>query len=256
MKRIFFVLLLICMAGNCFAQYNDYDEDEEYWEDYEYAKYERWRISISGGPGYIYTSSKDAENELIASGVDKQKAKDFYKKYRWGWQGNADIHYLFNPNLGAGVKYSLFQTNSKLGQIPFGNYNGDGLHNFFGDIEEKLFVNYIGPSFLWQNFINRRETWRASSLLSVGYANYRSENYIMELPVLLTSNTLGVYGELGLECYISRNVAIRANLNYILSSFKKFNIKSSQGTSSYKLSDKEKEDISRIDLSLGLSFYF
>ena len=256
MKKVFFILLIICSAGNCFAQYDDYFDDEEYYEDEEYVKYERWRISIAGGPGYIYSSSKDAENELIDRGIDKQKVKDSYNSYRWGWQGNADIHYLFNSHIGVGVKYSLFQTSSKLEQISFGNYNGDRLHIFFGDLEDKLYVNYVGPSFLWQNFTNRWETWKVTSLLSVGYASYRSESYVMEFPSLVTSNTLGVYGEFGLEHYLSRNVAIGVKVNYILSSFKKFKIKNSQGTSSYELPDKEEEDISRFDLSLGFSFYF
>ena len=250
MKRGFFILFLICITGTCLAQYHTYYDDDENW------KFERWRVSISGGPGYIYSSSKDAENDLIASGMDKQKVNAYYKNFKWGWQGNADLHYLFNSHIGVGVKYALFQTQSTLRQLSFGNYNEDGLHIFFGDIEDKLYINFVGPSFLWQNFVNRRETWKVVSLISIGYANYRGESHIMEYPLLITSHTFGVYGESGLEYYINRNVAVGAKLNYITSSFEHFKVKNSQRTTSYTLTGKEKEDLNRFEFSLGFRFYF
>ena len=256
MKRVFIFLSMICITGNCIAQYYEYIDDYEYYEDEEYVIYEKWRIGISGGPGYIYTSSKDAENELITIGMDKQKVKDAFNNYRWGWQANVDLHYLFNQKIGIGVKYSIFQTSTKLENVSFGNYNGDGLHIFFGDMEDKLYVNYIGPSFLWQNYINRRETWKITTLFSLGYSHFRSESHIMDFPSLTTSHTFGGYGEFGLEYFISRNVSLGANLNYIISSFKKFTIKNNQGTYPYEPPDNGKEDISRFNFSLGTRVYF
>ena len=89
MKIIKLLLLFIFIAGNCFAQRNT-DNINSYRRsnnDIEFEtknKVERWRISIAGGPGYIFSSSEDAENEFIAIGNDRQKVKDFYKNYKLG----------------------------------------------------------------------------------------------------------------------------------------------------------------------------
>lgn len=242
MKNCLFILvLLFCGVLECFSQISTEKERE------------KWRFSLSGGPGYMYASSKDAEDNLVDAGIDRHKAESYYKDYKWGWQGNADLHYLLGPNLGIGAKYSFFSTSGKLKDVSLGNYNGDGLHNFFGDLEEQLYVNYIGPSLLGQAFVNTRKTWKATALISFGYANYRSETHILEVPALITSNNFGGYSELGMEYYLSKHIAIGVNLNYFAASFKKMNIKSNQG--SQEIDYNKRENVSRLDLSLGIRIY-
>ena len=286
MKTIKLLLLFLFIAGSGFAQRNTYyynsyrrsnndrvfekknnverrntyntNSYRESYDDIEYEamdKIERWRISIAGGPGYMSASSKDAENELIALGNDKNKVKDFYKKYKLGWQGNADVHYLFNPYMGVGVKYALFTTSASLKDISFGNYNGDGLNMYLGDIEETLYINYVGPTFLGQIFINKNKTWKASALISCGYTSYRMENYTMDFPMLATGNTFGVYEELGIEYFVGKQVALGFNIGTFLSTLKKFNVQNNQGSQKLELSNDERENISRINGSLSFRIY-
>lgn len=239
MKNCLFILVLLFCGGlKCVSQIEAKKE------------HEKWRFSISGGPGYMYSSSKEAENNLVASGIDRHKAKSYYKDYKWGWQGNADLHYLLGRHIGIGAKYSFFSTSGKLKDVSLGNYNGDGLHIFFGDLKEQLYVNYIGPSILGQTFVNTRKTWKATALISLGYANYRSETHILEVPALITSNNFGGYSELGMEYYLSKHIAIGANLNYFAASFKKMNVKNNQGSQEIDLN--ERENVSRLDLSFGI----
>ena len=278
--------MFLFIAGNGFAQRNTYDYNSyrrsnndrvfekknnverrnnyntnsyrESYDDIEYEemdKIERWRISIAGGPGYMFASSKDAENELIALGNDSRKVKDFYKKFKLGWQGNADVHYLFNPYLGVGVKYALFATSSTLSDISFGNYNGDGLYIFSGDIEETLYVNYVGPTFLGQIFINRNKTWKASALISYGYTSYRMETYTMDFPLLITGSSFGVMEDIGIEYFVGRQVALGFNLSTFFSTLKKFNVQNNQGSQKIELPNEERENISRISGSLSFRIY-
>ena len=280
------LLLFIFIAGSCFAQRNTYNinsyrksdnnrvlnqknnverrntyNTNSYREsnnDIEFEtknKVERWRISIAGGPGYIFSSSKDAENEFIALGNDRQKVKDYYKKYKLGWQGNADVHYLFNPYMGAGVKYALFTTSAAMKDISFGNYNGDGYHIFSGDIEETLYVNYIGPTFLGQTFINRYKTWKVSALISLGYVRYRMENYTMDFPMLITGNTFGAYEEIGIEYFVGKQAALGFNISTFFSTLKKFKIENNQSSQKIELPNDERENISRISGSLSFRIY-
>ena len=286
MKTINLLILFLLIAGSCFAQRNSYNinsyrkSDKErvseknnnverrntystnsYRESYDdiefesYDKVERWRISIAGGPGYMFASSKDAENELIGLGNDRRKVKDFYKKYKLGWQGNADVHYLFNQHMGVGVKYALFATSSTLNDISFSNYNGDGLHIFSGDIDETLYVNYVGPTFLGQIFINRDKTWKASALISYGYTSYRMESYTMDFPMLVTGSSFGVYEDIGIEYFVGRQVALGLNISTFFSTLKKFNVQNNQGSQKIELPNDERENISRISGSLSFRIY-
>ena len=260
MKIIQLSLLFLFFAGICVAQRNTYNIDSyrRVNNDIEFEKkdkVERIRITIAGGPGYMYASSKDAENDLISLGNDRQKVKDYYKKYKLGWQGNADIHYLFNPYMGAGVKYALFSTSEVLKNISFGNYNGDGQHLYFGDIEETLYINYVGPTFLGQTFINRNKTWKVSALISYGYTSYRMEGYVMDFPALITGNAFGGYDEVGIEYFVGRHAAIGFNISTFYSTFKKMKAKSSQGSQTIELSGKERENVSRINGSLSFRIY-
>lgn len=243
MQKKLFILLFICITGTASAQTERSDIRE------------RWRLGVSGGLGHMYASSKDAENELVANGIDRQKARDFYKNYKSGWQGNADLHYLLNPYMGVGAKYALFSTSATLKQISFGNYNGDGFHEFFGNMDNQLYINYVGPSFMGQYFINRRKTWKTTALVSYGYAHYRLEERVMEFPMLATGHTFGGYSELGIEYYLGRHIAIGVNLHFFTGIFRKFELKNNQNSQTIKLSWDERENVSRTDFSFGIRFY-
>ena len=244
MKIVNLLLLLILIAGNCFAQRNTYINTETK------NKIERWRISLAGGAGYMIAGSK--ESALISMGIPKQKARDFYKRYRLGWQGNADVHYLFNSYLGAGVKYSLFSSSSDIKGI---TNNGDRRHVFYGDLKEAMYVNYVGPSFIGQTFINQRKTWKVSALISYGYASYRSELYSLEIPRLITSDTFGGYDEIGIEYYVSKNIAVGFNIGYLFATFSRMNIEDKNDYHAIRLTKEERETVSRLNGSLTFRIY-
>lgn len=217
--------------------------------------FSRVRIGISGGAGYMFASTRDAERDLIRMGIDKHKVKDFYDNYKSGWQGDADIHIMVGSHVGVGAKYALFSTSAKMKNVSLGNYNGDGLHHFFGDFEDQLYINYIGPSCFGQYFINRRKTWKATAMISYGYVNYRSENHILEVPSLITGHSFGGYGEFGMERHLGNHVSIGAKLDYFASLFRKFKVETNQVTQTVKLSGKDLENVSRCGISLGLRIY-
>jgi len=217
--------------------------------------FSRVRIGISGGTGYMYASTRDAERELIRMGIDKHKVKDFYEKYKWGWQGDADIHIMVGPHIGVGAKYALFSTSAKMKNVSLGNYNGDGLHSFFGDFEDQLYINYIGPSCFGQIFVNRNKTWKATALMSYGYVNYRSESHILEVPSLMTGHSFGGYSEFGMEYHLNKTLSIGAKMNYFASLFRKFKVENNQGTQTIKLSGRDLENVSRYGISLGIRIH-
>ena len=246
MKIVKLLLLFILIVGNCFSQRNTYINSETK------NKIERWRISLAGGAGYMTAGSKGSENTLISIGVPKQMAVDFYKKYRLGWQGNADVHYLFNQYLGAGAKYSLF---SSSGDIKYITHSGDRDHVLYGDFEEISYVNYVGPSFIGQTFINQSKTWKVSALISYGYASYRSEINSLEIPRLLTSDTFGGYDEIGIEHYVNKNIAIGLNIGYFFATFSRMNIEDKNDSHAIRLNKEEQKTVSRLNGSLTFRFY-
>lgn len=242
-QHLFLLLFLLCVSGNCPAQTGQTETRE------------KWRIGVAAGPGYLYASSKKAEDELVNNGIDRSKAKSYYRKYKWGWQGNTDVHYLINAYLGVGAKYAFFSSSARLNDVFWGNYNGDGLHLFWGDIKEQLYVNYVGPSVFAQAFADRNNRWKTTALVSFGYTDYRTEAYIMNVPMLMTGHTFGAYSEIGMEYHLSKYMAIGVNLTSFASAFKKLTVKTAESTQTVKLSREERENVSRLDLSFAFRVY-
>jgi hypothetical protein len=242
MKNLFFILLFLCCFFNGYAQKSD----------------AKFRFNLSGGIAYDVTSSSDDEKTMIDLGFNRKEVKKLVNDLRLGVQGNADVHYLFNEHFGVGVKYSFYMNDGELSRqvslLPTTGYDSYDIK-----IEEKDYLNYIGPSAHFRTLLGN-SAFTLSTTLSVGYVYLRSEmpeSTLFESPVIAHRGRIGTYNGVGLEYSLNKKLAIGVDLNYLYTSFDRMYYKTSlYGTLvDFDLELDKTAVISRFDLSIGIKVY-
>jgi len=213
----------------------------------------RFRLALSGGAGYIMASSDKAEEALTNLGLEAGKARSYYRNMKTGWSGNADLTFMLTPDLGAGLRYKFFYTG--------GSINGyfdaqDGVHLIYANYGEKIYVNYYAALISYHQFIDSYERFRLSAGCSIGMVTYRNEAEYMNSYYLITGKNIGTDFNIGLEYFFTDHIALGADLSAFYSRLSK--MKMSDGTNSQSIDlDKDNyENLSRIELLLGIRFYF
>jgi hypothetical protein len=236
---------------------------------YAQTKELKWRFNFSGGMGYQNANTSKYEKDLIDAGFKEQKVKDLYNDFKWGAQGNADVHYLVNKNFGIGCKYIFFTTDGKIEEtwkMPHTSGYSDLTVNF----KNRDYVNYVGTSVHVRTFLNDNKTLLLSATLSGGYTHYRSHfelkrnqppTTLYNLRLVVGGKTFGTYTGAGLEHFLNKQISIGLDAGYFYSALSKITlerkidkIKISQEINLKELNG-TKENISRFDFSLGIKFY-
>ncbi len=215
--------------------------------------FERIRVGISGGPGYLIASSKKAEEAMVGMGLTSGQAKSYYKDLKTGIIANSDITFLFTPEYGAGLRYKFLDT--------YGNLEGffdpqDGVNLIYTTYSEHIYVNYFGASYFSQKKTGRQNAFSLSSEISFGLAVYRNEAEYVNSCLLLTGKNIGMDASFGLEYFITKNFSAGADLSVFYSSLRKIRITDGTSTTTIKLDKDNYENLSRIELSAGIRYYF
>jgi hypothetical protein len=215
--------------------------------------FERVRLGISGGAGYLLASSEKAEEYLASQGLDLNKAKSYYRNMKTGWNANADLTFMITPDVGAGFKYKFFYTSGSVE----GFFNGpDGVHLLYTTYGERIFVNYYAPMVYYQQFLNAAETNRVTTAYSFGLTTYRNETEYLNGYSLLTGRNLGTDASIGLEYFFMDRLSVGAELSAFYSMLRKVEITDGTNTNTVDLDKENYENLSRLELSIGIRFYF
>ena len=102
---------------------------------------------------------------------------------------------MFSSSIGFGLQYSFFGS----------GYHGDSFQTIdqtypiylIANIKTRQYVNYVGPSVLFQQFLDPNHKLKLSETLSVGVLSYRNEEqFSMDIPSS-SSYTTSSYNVLG-----------------------------------------------------------
>jgi len=233
--------------------------------------FERWRIGFQLGGSYLLNSLPGLRHSLQDAGVTlPYQADNFYKPLRKGMAFDIDVHYLLVPSWGIGLRYSLFSSSTQM------DYSVRDLGSimpiyYTANEKEKFYLNYFGPSLLFQQWLNRDRKFRLNEQLSVGYIYFRNEKqfdpyqYVFVNPntgqkqynVLNAGSTFSGNIQLSLEYYPSSWISIGANLGIFPATFYSLKVSDNNNTSVVKKLEKGNYlDMSRLDYSLGVRFHF
>jgi len=214
--------------------------------------FERFRLGINSGPGYLLSSSEKAEDLMVSQGLTADQAKSYYKDMKSGLGANADLTFLITPDIGAGIKYRFFDTSSRTeGFID----PQDGVHLIYTTYSEQIYVNYIGAMFSFNQLIGNRESFKLNSACSFGLTTYRNEAGLFNGYFLATGKNFGTDASIGLEYFITRWFSVGADLSGFYSSIRKMEITDGTDTLTFDLDKEDYENLTRLELSLGIRFY-
>lgn len=216
------------------------------------SSFPRLRVALSGGAGYLFSSSEKAEESMVEWGLTPASAEAYYKDLRTGFYGSGEIAWMFTPQLGAGLRYKFFDTSADTEGFfdPL-----DGMYLFYATYSERIYVNFVGASVLYSEPVGVGGKLRVSCSLSAGLALYRNEAEMFQGNFLATGNSFGMDGAVGLEYHLTPAVAVGAELSSFFSQLKKFEITDGSTTETIEFEVDEIENLSRVELSLGIRFY-
>ncbi len=216
-------------------------------------QFERFRLGINGGAGYMLASPEKAEEAMTSQGIDASKAKSYYRNLKTGWLANADLTFMITPDMGTGFKYKFFYTS---GNVEDYFDLQDGVHLIYTNYGERIFVNYYGPMAYYQRYLNAAETYRITTTFSFGLTTYRNEAEYLNEYLLLTGRNLGTDYSINLEYFITDNLSLGAELSAFYSILRKVKITDGTTTQTLDLDKESYENLSRLELSIGIRFYF
>jgi hypothetical protein len=211
------------------------------------------RFGLGGGAGYLIGSTQNAEDQMVSQGFTFDQAQSYYNDMKLGISANADFYMLINSDYGAGIKYKFFYNSSSIEGFVDPQ---DGVHLYYTTFRENIYVNFAGASLFYQQFIGSKKSLALNSALSLGLTTYRDEAEYLHGYYLLTGKNVGADFNIGLEYFLSSRFSLGADLSAFYSSIRKMKITDGISTSTIELEKENYENLSRIDLSVGIRIYF
>jgi hypothetical protein len=191
----------------------------------------------------------------------------YYNKLKTGFHINISAHYMINSFLGVGAEYSFFNR-SLSGTMP-----SQFSTSMFFMVSEKYhqYINYLGPSVLLVQHIDKQRKFILSESLSAGAMFIRLQNQSSYPNVdnsdysdftnnsLFTGNSLSAKLGLTAEYRLFHNVSVGLGGDFIWCSLKKAKFESKGPNNSSTTQNQELPNalnISRIDYSFVLRYHF
>lgn len=212
----------------------------------------RLRLGISGGFGYLFSSSETAEEGIVAWGVTPNAAESYYKDLKTGICGSGDITWMLTPGIGAGLRYKYFDTSASTEGF-FDPH--DGLYLYYSTYKEQIYVNFAGVSLYYCEPLGAGQKFKVYSAYAAGVAFYRNEAELFTGNYLMTGNAFGMDGSLGLEYFVRPGLSVSAELSAFYASLRKIELTNGSETQTMELEKENYENLSRFELSLGIRFY-
>jgi hypothetical protein len=214
--------------------------------------FERLRLGVNGGFGYLLSSSKTAEEDMVDQGFTLKNAKSYYRDMRSGLYANTELTWMIAPDYGAGIKYKFFDTSSRTEGFvdPL-----DGINIYYTTYKEHIYVNYLGASCFFHQSISSLKSFKLNSGYSIGLVTYRNEAEYLNEYYLLTGKNIGMDISIGLEYFITRYFSVGTDLSVFYSSIHKIKITDGSNTTTVNLEKANYENLTRLNLSLGLRIY-
>ncbi|HKI87472.1 MAG TPA: outer membrane beta-barrel protein [Draconibacterium sp.] len=211
----------------------------------------KWRISTEGGVGHRIANDKNSKQNYINQGFTEQEVDSYFRQIKTGIKASGQVHYMFWKNFGLGADY---QYHHSTGEMKGVFDPGDNYTLLYGKLNDNIFTNYAGLSMYYQRWIN--PNCKLYYQISMGLTLFREETIVIYTPNLITGKAFGGNTEIGFEYFLRKNIAIALDVDYFQSTISKIKVNNGAGTDEYKLEKEQMEGLSRIDLGLGLKFYW
>ncbi|MDR1417238.1 MAG: hypothetical protein LBJ57_07480 [Prevotellaceae bacterium] len=247
------------------------DSHERSSDKLAYAK--RCQVGVQFGGAYLLASTLPAEQTLQGLGLPYNQVRSYYKDLKRGVHLSGEVYYMLNDYIGLGVRYLFFSSSAhihavmKLNQNPIPFYDLNLIERpsvmYFSDwdMTERMYVNYVAPSFTSQQWIGRRCKFRFKEEVSLGFVHYRDEARLndysfVSASVLATGSTLGGSVGASLEYYPVPWLSVGAGASVFTAMFSTLTISTYAETKTIDLDKENRENVSQVDYHIGVRFHF
>ena len=200
-------------------------------------------VRLSVELGYGYRLGKIAENTLA-------EVEDHIRKLKPGFNIEAHSDYFIGPQWGLGIAFSNFLSGNTT------NFKTPVLLNGFPvfSLSEEITITYIGPEVVFRS-VSANEKHSFTSHFSIGYMKYKNNLKINGFASAIDGTTLGLGLGARYDYHITPVVAIGASVNMIGGTLSEVTDSLGDFSETRKLSDEEKESLSRVGINAGVRFY-
>lgn len=202
----------------------------------------RFRFTLQGG--WSYRLAKVADDIPAAF-------KQYYKNLKPGFNLGADAGYFFTQEIGVGLKYAYYHAGNELSGVSVTDESGQ---TRTGLMKNQINIHYIAPAFYYR-FATESDKLVFLAGASIGYLRY-IDNGVLVDSYNLTGGTVGLGFEFGADYMITEHFAIGANIGLIGGSLSKVKMDNGTTQQEIELEEDNRENLSRLDLSAGVRWYF
>lgn len=201
--------------------------------------YQKFRVGIYGG-----WSNRTAKVSNSVPSAFQQYVKDLKSGYHIG----EDFSYFISENIGFGAKYTIYRASNQLDNI----YAVDTVTGQVrtGKLKDDITIQYFGPTICKRISSTNKKTNFISDF-SLGYLSYKDNATVID-NFTLTSGTFGLFWDLGVDFSIDKNLSLGLFFSYTIGTLNQYYYDDGSKTKTIKLDQNNSENISRIDLSVGL----
>ncbi len=207
--------------------------------------YSRFSLDVSGGWSYMTAPVSDLVPPELEEHIEKLKNNGFNLR--------TNFMYYFSEFFGLGMKYSYFRTANTTNNVPAIDVTTNQMT--FISIRDEINVHYIAPSAVFR-YISASKKSHLSVGLSIGYLNYLNNALLGVAPLSFRSGNVGLTYDLTGDIMLNENIALGLGASLFIGILNYYDVSNGITTTRVELNDEERENISRLDLSLILRYYF
>lgn len=205
--------------------------------------FNRFRVSLNGGMGYRTAKNPDGLPDVLDNYADELK---------WGGCFSADAGYFISESIGFGLEYNHFGSSNSMQNVTMDvNYDG---YTETGTMKDNIHISFIGPmvsSMVWSG--NRKNALFFN--LALGYLHYLDKGELIGYDVKMKGSTVGFVGDIGYQIGLSDALSLAFTCSYTIGTLSKMKVDLGDASYTLKLEGNEKENLGRIELTVGLVFH-
>lgn len=202
------------------------------------AIHSKFRIALNAGFSQLLAKTAESVSAQNRSYITELKS---------GYHYGLDASYFLSKDLGFGVKLNQFKTSNS------GTFYSEMSGTFL--VEDNISNTFIGPSFTAQSAgADSKHTFIINAAL--GYLNYTNNGRSNTGVLQLSGGTLGSALDVGYDLKLFKNFALGAQASIISGVLTSYTLSNGNMSKKVNLNENERENLARLDLSLGARFNF
>lgn len=199
--------------------------------------YSSIRLAFDGGLSYRLAKISDDVPSVL---------HQYMKELKLGYHFGGDFTYYFSEQLGLGLKANFYRSGNEINNVSIVLSNG----NITNVRSDDILIGFIGPS-VNSRLLNLLKQSSFIFNLSIGYMTYK--DYIFMISnYTVKGKTVGMNWDIGYDISIKKDFTIGFKISFILGILKQVEILNGNIRQTVKLDANNYENLSRIDLSIGI----